>query len=95
MSRRLTACLCFLLFYYTNTAYALVDGQFLFGKRFISTTNQAGELDLSAWESTAALHIDPLPLVPVSFGLSYSNAAIRSRDFSFSVSSSISFLTCI
>ena len=86
MSQRITGCLFLLFVYSTSNAHALVSGQFLFGKRYISTTHQAGKLDLSAWESTAALHIDPLPLIPVSFGLSYANAKIESQDVSFSVS---------
>ena len=68
MSQRIPGCLFLLFVYSTSNAHALGSGQFLFGKRYISTTHQAGKLDLSAWESTAALHIDPLPLIPVSFG---------------------------
>ena len=78
MKRLFRFFVCIFWMTYSVDGLSLIDGQFVFGRRFIRSHDKTKELDISGWESLAALHVDPWPLVPVSFGGSYSNTSISS-----------------
>jgi hypothetical protein len=55
---------------FSQSSYALVDAQVLLGRRQMNL-DIGKENKLSGSEIRLALHLDPIPLVPVAFGLSY------------------------
>ncbi len=71
MKNRLLSLLCLLPLWVSSPAWALFDAQVFTGSRTtdFKTTGSAAE-SLKGSELKAAFHIDPIPLVPVGFGLS-------------------------
>ena len=71
-----------------SSAYALVDAQLLVGKRWYevenSTTNKTS--GVAGQEVTLAAHIDPIPLVPIAFGGSFSMIDLNKGDLPGNVS---------
>ena len=64
--------LAFLLSW-TNSAYCLINAEAFYGKRWYQTKDSNGsKLRPTGTDVTIGVNIDPIPLVPVSFGVSYS-----------------------
>ena len=66
----------------SSSVFGLVDAQFVMGKRWYTTDFSGKEGGAQATEITLAAHLDPIPLVPVSGGLSYSTWSYNEADFS-------------
>ncbi|MBC62310.1 MAG: hypothetical protein CMP11_07625 [Zetaproteobacteria bacterium] len=74
-------------FIYSNYSFAFIDGQILAGKRWYTTEeNTTSKKDLSGTQTTFSTHVDPIPFVPVSFGLNWSQVVVEKSDFISSVS---------
>ena len=71
--------LVFIFFVYITShmnAYALVNGELIFSKKWITVSTESTEKVLSGYENKASLIFDPIPLIPVGLGLSYSSLNI-------------------
>ena len=55
---------------FSQASFALIDAQVLLGRRNM-TLDLGKENALSGNETRVAVHLDPIPLVPVAFGVSY------------------------
>jgi hypothetical protein len=65
----------------SSQAFALIHGQALVGKRWAEITPDGGDkTGAQATELAAAVHVDPIPLVPVSAGLSLAVQNWRPED---------------
>ena len=64
---------------HAGSAFALIDVEALAGKRWYKL-DLTPQQDVSATEVALAAHIDPIPLVPVSFGARVSQAALNTKD---------------
>ena len=88
-SSRLFLAACFLGFSWAPSASAIFDVQAMLGQRsgtwVHSESSGNVEKDISASEMRVGLHIDPVPLVPVSFGLGLEKDTYKSTtDHGFS-----------
>lgn len=62
-----------------STAYSFFNAEALYGKRWYHS-NDSG-LNTTGREISLGLHVSPLPLIPISFGASYSDIALDKADF--------------
>jgi hypothetical protein len=73
---------------YAGTASAFVDAEVMAGKRWYQDKQSGGATHgVGADEVTVAAHIDPIPLVPVSFGLRVDLDSLNKDDLKYSVDS--------
>lgn len=79
MRNVLLAAFMSLLLQATN-AYALIDVQLLVGQRNGSLKTETGDADVAGTDLKAAVHLDPIPLIPVGFGVYASNATYKDTD---------------
>ena len=56
---------------FSQSSYALIDAQVLLGRRQMNLDMEGQVKDIPGSELHLAVHLDPIPLVPVAFGLSY------------------------
>ena len=63
----ITACLVF-----SSQSFALIEGQVLVGQRSASLDASGVSGDGSGTETKLSVYVDPIPLVPVAAGLSFS-----------------------
>ena len=70
MIRLIKSCLVFGALVFAQSSFALVDAQVLLGRRQMKL-DLGKEKTLAGSELRFAVHLDPIPLVPVAFGLSY------------------------
>jgi hypothetical protein len=66
----------------SGTSFALFDGEVLVGKRWykFETTGATGNNAVSQ-EVNAAVHLDPIPVIPIGFGLGAIMGDLESKDF--------------
>ena len=57
-------------FLFSQSSYALVDAQVLYGVRSMELS-LGSKGNYQATELRVAAHLDPIPLIPIAFGLSY------------------------
>ena len=55
---------------FSQASFALIDAQVLLGRRQM-TLDLGKENALGGNETRLAVHLDPIPLIPVAFGISY------------------------
>jgi hypothetical protein len=55
----------------SSSAFALFDGQLLIGQRRTAFSGNANSETINSSEVQLAAHVDPIPLIPVSFGAYY------------------------
>lgn len=70
--------LCLLLqLFYGSTSFGLFDGQFLVGRSWYSTDDDGGTA-----HSTYGIagHVDPIPLLPISFGVMITSSDLLDRE---------------
>ena len=68
-----------LVLLHAGSAFALIDAEALVGKRWYVLGTDPNQ-HVAATEVALAAHIDPIPLVPVSFGLKVSSATLNESD---------------
>lgn len=66
---------------YAGSAFALFDVQVLAGKRWYEIGSGDDKANISAQEFDVAAHLSPIPLVPVSFGVSANVINLHKEDF--------------
>ena len=67
---------------FSQSSYALIDAQVLLGRRQMNLDMERKVKDIPGSELHLAVHLDPIPLVPVAFGLSYGMInASKSKTF--------------
>jgi hypothetical protein len=54
---------------FSTSSFALVDGQVLVGKRNVDLKTDGETEKASSTSVNLSAHVDPIPLVPVAFGL--------------------------
>jgi hypothetical protein len=57
------------LLFLSQKAFALIDAQLLLGKRWAEFKTDSATSNVQAIETVVSAHLDPIPLIPVSFGL--------------------------
>ncbi len=62
-------------------AHAIVDAQLLVGKRWAEFDSQNTTSGVQATETIVSAHVDPIPLVPVSFGARFAYQDWNEGDF--------------
>jgi hypothetical protein len=66
----------------SGTSFALFDGEVLVGKRWYKWENSAGtSYNVASQEVNAAVHLDPIPIIPIGFGLGAIAGDLQSEDF--------------
>jgi hypothetical protein len=55
--------------FFSASAFAIIDGQLLVGKGSTEAKATSGSESISSTDVKIAGHVDPIPLVPVAFGL--------------------------
>ena len=68
-----------LILLHAGSAFALIDVEALAGKRWYKLGVSPSQ-QVSATEVALAAHVDPIPLIPVSFGVRASSAALNTND---------------
>ena len=65
----------------SSQSFALIEGQLLIGQRSASTGDGAGgTIDYSGMENKISVYLDPIPLIPVGFGLTMASIAFDDTD---------------
>ena len=66
----------------SGTSFALFDGEVLVGKRWykFETAGDTGN-NVVSQEVNAAVHLDPIPLIPIGFGLGAIAGDLEGKDF--------------
>lgn len=62
-------------------AFALINGELLIGKRWSEEGSGDNKIKAQALDKTIGVMLDPIPLVPVAFGLYYSMPDWNKGDF--------------
>ena len=70
----------------SQLAHAFISFYGFYGKSWYES-DFAGSSKVSAEDTSWALHFDPIPLVPVSFGLSYTLSNLNKKEFGQSLNS--------
>lgn len=66
----------------SGTSFALVDGEVLVGKRWYKFENSGGTSNnVASQEVYAAVHLDPIPVIPIGFGLGAIAGDLNKEDF--------------
>lgn len=65
------------LIFRASEAFALIDVQLLVGQRNGSLATETGDADVEGTDLKAAVHLDPIPLIPVGFGVYAANATYK------------------
>ena len=68
-----------ILLSWTQSAYALINAEALIGKRWYHSENSSSS-SFQGREIGVGVNVDPIPFVPVSLGLSYSEIALGEAD---------------
>ena len=71
MIKFIKSCLVLERLVFAQSSFALVDAQVLLGRRQMNLDMEGQVKDIPGSELHLAVHLDPIPLVPVAFGLSY------------------------
>ena len=62
-------------------ASALIEAQLQYGPSWTEQKLVDGSSAGTAWDIvTLSVHVDPIPLIPISFGAAYSMATVKDRD---------------
>ena len=64
---------------YAGSAYAFFDAELLLGKRWYELDSDP-KSNIASQEIAVAAHLDPIPLVPVSFGLKIASDMLNSSE---------------
>lgn len=64
-----------------SPVFALINGELLIGKRWSEQTSGDDKFNAQALEKTIGVMVDPIPFVPVAFGLYYSMPDWKKEDF--------------
>lgn len=64
----------------SSPAMAFIGGQLLIGQRTTKFENSSTDKTLKGSEMQASLHLDPIPLIPISFGLKLSQITFKEKD---------------
>ena len=59
----------------SSQSLALIEGQVLMGQR----SSSSGELDYKGTENKLSVYLDPIPLVPVGFGVTMAQATVTTE----------------
>ena len=66
----------------SGTSFALFDGEVLVGKRWYKFENSGGtSYNVASQEMYAAVHLDPIPVIPIGFGLGAIAGDLQGEDF--------------
>jgi hypothetical protein len=66
----------------SGTSFALIDGEVLVGKRWYKFETAGGTgNNVVSQEVNAAVHLDPIPLIPIGFGLGAIAGDLEVKDF--------------
>jgi len=66
----------------SGTSFALFDAELLVGKRWYKFETSGGsDLNVASQEIYAAVHLDPIPLIPIGFGLGAIAGDLKKGDF--------------
>lgn len=66
----------------SGTSFALFDGEVLVGKRWYKFENTGDKANgVASQEVYAAVHLDPIPLIPIGFGLGAIAGDLKGEDF--------------
>jgi len=66
----------------SGTSFALFDGEVLVGKRWYKFESSGAKTsNVASQEVYAAVHLDPIPLIPIGFGLGAIAGDLKKEDF--------------
>ncbi len=66
----------------SGTSFALFDGEVLVGKRWYKFETDGGKTNsVVSDEMYAAVHLDPIPVIPIGFGLGAIAGDLKKEDF--------------
>lgn len=64
----------------SSHASALINGELMFGTRSGSLDVGGASSDLDATPVKIGVHVDPIPLIPISFGVGFSSLSLSGKD---------------
>ncbi len=67
-------------FVFCSQGYALIEGQVLVGQRSASISSPGTSYDMTGMETKMSVYVDPIPLIPVGAGLSFSTIDLGKED---------------